>query len=73
MEWIIIIGLAIALYIVIYKYEKKIDKLNEIVQDNKENIERNQNKLDEHFNHIEKLWLNVPSDEKNKKNKKKEK
>jgi predicted Holliday junction resolvase-like endonuclease len=67
MEWVITIGLAIALYVVIYKYEKKMDHLHKLIEEHKQKIDTNQNKIEENYNHIEKLWLNVPSSEKKKK------
>ena len=73
-EWILIVGIAVALYIVIYKYEKKMEKMQELIDSNKERIDKNHKKikdhnekigkthdrLDEHYNHIEKLWVAAP-------------
>lgn len=60
LEWIVMGGLAVALYVVIYKYEKRIEQLEQRIDANKENINANKEKLDEHYNHIENLWVNVP-------------
>lgn len=60
LEWIIILGLVIALYIIIYKYEKRMDKLHDMIHENKNHIQKNRSRLDEHYNHLEKLWVNVP-------------
>ena len=67
MEWIIIGGLVVAMYIVIYKYEKKMDNIHKMVQENKDNIKdnhhrinKNKENIDEHYNHIEKLWITIP-------------
>lgn len=69
-EWIIILGLAVALYVIVYKYERKIDKLHDMVKENKEKIVSNENKIqdhhskiEEHYNHIEKLWVHIPEKE----------
>jgi uncharacterized coiled-coil DUF342 family protein len=73
-EWIIIVGLAVAMYIVIYKYEKKMDNLHKMVQENKqkldehhsrieknhEKITSNHERLNEHYNHIEQMWVTLP-------------
>jgi predicted Holliday junction resolvase-like endonuclease len=71
MEWIIIVGLVIVMYIVIYKYEKKMDNIYKMVQENKENIQNNHKKINknkedinEHYNHIEKLWIPHPKSKK---------
>ena len=68
LEWIIILGLVVGLYIVVFKYEKrmeqlekKIDENKESINSNKDNIDANKEKLSEHYNHIEKLWVNVPT------------
>ena len=80
-EWIIIGGLSVAVYILIYKYEKKMEKLQQMVKENREdiNINRenikksskevkdNQGALKEHYNHIEKLWISVPKQKNTKK------
>ena len=62
-EWFIIGGMAVAMYLLIYKYEKKMDRLHEMVEDNKsridtnhEKITKNHSRLDEHHSHIERMW-----------------
>ena len=73
-EWIIIVGLVVAMYIVIYKYEKKMDAISKKIDENKAKIDyhchklnehdkqisKNCEKLDEHNNHINKMWLTIP-------------
>jgi uncharacterized coiled-coil DUF342 family protein len=73
-EWILIGGIAVALYIVIYKYEKKMEKMQELIDENRDRISKNRSKikdhheridtnherLDEHYNHLEKLWVASP-------------
>jgi len=74
LEWFIIGGMAIALYVILYKYEKKMEKMQELIDANKERIDKNHTKikdhhskigdtherLDEHYNHLEKLWISSP-------------
>lgn len=66
-EWIIIGGLVVTLYIILYKYEKKMNKMQESINKNKEKIDNNKDKidknhgrLDDHYNHFEKLWVSTP-------------
>lgn len=59
-EWIIIAGLVIAMYYILYRYEKKMDKLHQIIEEHKNKIEQNSNRLDEHYNHIETMWVTLP-------------
>jgi len=66
-EWILIGGIAVAMYIIIYKYEKKMDIMQKAIDENKSRIEKNHEKigknhdrLDEHYNHIEKMWVASP-------------
>jgi len=66
-EWFIIGGMAVAMYIVIYKYEKKMDKIHKMIEENKsridtnhEKITKNHSRLDEHYNHIERMWVTIP-------------
>jgi len=77
-EWIIILGIVTTMYIVIYKYEKKMDALHKLILENKEKIEVNNTKitknrkhiddnharLEEHYNHIEKMWITIPKSSK---------
>ena len=74
MEWIIICGIAVAMYIILYKYEKRMAKMQEIIDENREQIEKNNLKIKdnhqkitkndgrlyEHYNHFEKLWVSHP-------------
>ena len=74
LSWIIIVGLVIAMYIIIYKYEKKMNKIHEMVQENSdkinknrehinENYEKTQNnhsRLEEHHSNIERMWVTIP-------------
>ena len=73
-EWLIIVGLVVGMYIIIYKYEKKMDKLDKMVQENSDklnehhskisknrhHIDKNYAKVKEHDNHIEKMWITIP-------------
>jgi uncharacterized coiled-coil DUF342 family protein len=59
LEWIVIGGIVIAMYIIIYKYEKKMNKMQELIDENKERIgknhegiNQNRGKLDEHHEKI---------------------
>lgn len=52
MEWIIIVGFVVAMYIVIYKYEKKMEKLEEMIKENKNNIDKNVEKISKNRKHI---------------------
>jgi len=74
LEWIVIGGVVVALYLVIYKYEKKMERMQKIIDAHAEQIDKNQDKikhhnkkidknvsrLDEHYNHLEKLWVAAP-------------
>ena len=53
MEWIIIITIVIAMYIIIYKYEKKMYALHKLVQENKENIDNHNEKITKNRKHID--------------------
>lgn len=78
-EWIIIVGLAVGMYVLIYKYEKKMDRLQKMVHENREKLEdhhdkisknrehidKNHEKLKEQHGVIERLWVTIPK-EKNK-------
>jgi len=73
-EWIVIVGLVVAMYILIYKYEKKMTLLEKKVYENKskldehddrinknhERIGDNHSKLKEHDNHIDQMWITLP-------------
>ncbi len=73
-EWVLIGGITVAMYIIIYKYEKKMEVMQKAIDENKSRIDKNhkridqnhekigQNKdrLDEHYNHIEKMWVSSP-------------
>ncbi len=66
-EWILIGGIAVAMYIIIYKYEKKMEIMQKAIDENKSRIDKNQDRigknhdrLDEHYNHIEKMWVASP-------------
>jgi archaellum component FlaC len=78
-EWIIIGGISVAIYIILYKYEKRIENMQNKIDENfnnikkhHEKIDKNKNRLDEHYNHIEKLWVSSPLDYKHKKEEQKE-
>jgi len=73
-EWVIIVGLAVAMYILIYKYEKKMDTLHNMVAENRkkledhdgkitknrEHIDHNHSRLNEHNSYIERMWVTLP-------------
>lgn len=79
LEWIVIVGLAVAMYILIYKYEKRIESINKIAKENREKLEEHEKRIDknrekidsnynvikEHKNHIEKMWITIPKKEDN--------
>lgn len=87
LEWLIIGGMAIALYVILYKYERKMDKMQELIDKNREHIDKNHTKikkhhtkigvnhdrLDEHYNHLEKLWVASPTKHKKVEEEKEEK
>lgn len=51
-EWIIIVGLVVAMYIIIYKYEKKMDNIHKAVQKNKEKLDLHHDKITKNREHI---------------------
>jgi len=53
MEWIILITIVIAMYIIIYKYEKKMEALEKLVQENKDNISNNYDKITKNREHLD--------------------
>jgi peptidoglycan hydrolase CwlO-like protein len=59
MEWIVIVGLVVAMYIVIYKYEKKMDNIHKIVQENKEKLELHGDKISKNREHIDENYDNL--------------
>jgi predicted Holliday junction resolvase-like endonuclease len=66
-EWAIIVIIIVAMYIIIYKYEKKMDRLQKHIEENRSKIEENHSKImknhtriDEHYNHLEKMWITIP-------------
>lgn len=79
LEWIIIVGIAIAMYIILYKYERRMEQMQKLIDKNKNKIHENKSKidenhkriqanhgrLDEHYNHIEKIWVSSPTHKKN--------
>ena len=52
-EWVIIIAIVCAMYIVIYKYEKKMDELHQLVKENKEKIDSHNEKITKNRKHID--------------------
>jgi len=66
-SWVILVGAAVAMYIIIYRYEKKMDRLHEmieqnrsIIEENRSSIEKNHSKLKEHHSMIERMWVTLP-------------
>lgn len=64
LEWIIIVGLVVSMYIVLYKYEKKISKLEKKLDEHHKRIDHNHKKINEHDNHIEQMWVTLPKEKK---------
>ncbi len=72
--WVVLVGIVIAMYIIIYKYEKKMNKMQELIAANKEKLgehhdritknhersKKNHEKLDEHNNFINQMWVTIP-------------
>ena len=72
--WLIVSILIIGMYIMIYKYQKRIDELDKIVSENRKTLEKhnkkiaenrnyinkNYEKLGEHHNYIERMWVTIP-------------
>ena len=57
LEWmvgIILFGIAISMYIILYKYEKKMDQMQELIDINKKRIDRNKEKIEENNERINK-------------------
>jgi len=52
MEWIILLTIVVGMYIIIYKYEKKMEALHKLVQENKDNINNNREKITKNRKHI---------------------
>ena len=78
-SWIILVGIVIVMYILLYKYEKRIDKLEKTIKEHKDIIDnyhklihKNKNILEKHDNRIEQMWVTLPkikdNDESNEKN-----
>jgi predicted Holliday junction resolvase-like endonuclease len=76
LTWIVLGGIAIAMYIIIYKYEKKMNKLQEQIEANKHTIvehhgriNKNHEKLNEHHERITTNYeRSVKNSERTKKN-----
>ena len=58
-EWIVIVGLVVTMYIVIYKYEKKMENLHKVVQENKEKLELHCDKITKNREHIDENYNNL--------------
>lgn len=65
MELIIILLFVVAMYIVINKYEKKMEELHAQILENKEKIEQNQEKIKHQHGIIERLWVTIPETKNN--------
>lgn len=64
--WVVLGGISIAMYVIIYKYEKKMNKMQELIEANKEKLgehhdritknhersSKNHEKIDEHHDRI---------------------
>ncbi len=64
MEWIIITGIVIAMYIIVYKYERKLEKIEKLLNEHHEKLEKHHEKLEKHDNHIEQMWVTIPKNKK---------
>ena len=78
LTWVVLVGMAVAMYIIIYRYEKRMEALHEqikenrsiieenrsIIEKNHEKIEKNHSKLKEHHNYIERMWVTIPKEKK---------
>jgi len=69
LTWVIVIAAVVAMYIIIYRYEKRIDRLHSMIEENKATIEENQkkiqknrSKLEEHHSFIERMWVTIPKE-----------
>jgi len=51
-EWIVIGGIVIGMYLIIYKYEKKMDELHKLVQENKDKLDVHHTKISKNRKHI---------------------
>ena len=67
LTWVVLVGMAVAMYVIIYRYEKKMDALQEMIKENKNSIERNHTKIEknhsklkEHNSFIERMWVTIP-------------
>ncbi len=52
LSWVIIVGLVVLMYIIIYKYEKKMNNLHQMVNENKEKLELHCDKISKNCEHI---------------------
>ena len=66
-SWIVLVGMAVAMYIIIYKYERKMDALEQQIRDNRakldehhEKISKNREHIEKHDNHIRQMWVTIP-------------
>ena len=59
-QTIILVVAVVAMYIIIYKYEKKMEKMQELIDSNTSRIDDNHEKIKHNNNHIEKLWIAHP-------------
>ena len=67
LTWVVLIGAVVAMYIIIYRYEKKMDALHDLIKENKSSIEENHTKiknnhsrLEKHNSFIERMWVTIP-------------
>jgi len=67
LTWVVLVSMAVVMYILIYRYERKIEAMNEMIRENRSNLEehherinKNHSRLDEHDNHIEQMWVTIP-------------
>lgn len=81
-EWVVIIGIIVTMYILLYRQERKMEELEKQLEENKNKIDKNHERLDkhkekigknherleEHYNHFEKLWVSTPLHKEKKEN-----
>ena len=67
LSWIVLVGMAVAMYILVYKYERKVEALERKIHENRakldehhEKISKNREHIEKHDNHIQQMWVTIP-------------
>ena len=74
LSWIVLVGMAVAMYIIIYKYERRMEALDKQIREhqdkldehhgkiskNREHIDENFETIGKHDNHIQQMWVTIP-------------